>query len=151
LYAIAGAPYIDIADEGSSISVSQIFSEMSASLSGDLVPTMSQLANVAATNGVKMVAYEGGQTLYPSLGNAQNKLAAQTDIRMKTQTVNLLHSWYAAGGDLFAYYNLCSTWDNSGYWGLAPGIGYDIDADSGYPTSEAYPKWGAIKQVAQGQ
>ena len=124
---------------------------MTTSQSNDLVPTMTGLANIAKTYGVKMIAYEGGQTLYPSLGNAPNKLAAQTDIRMKTQTTNLLHSWYAAGGDLFAYYNLCSTWDNSGYWGIATEIGYDIDADPGYPTSEKYPKWGAIKQIALGQ
>ena len=151
LYAIAGAPYMDIADESAALSVAQIFAEMTTYQSSDLVPPMTQLANTAKTYGVKMVAYEGGQTLYPSMGNTANKLAAQTDIRMKTQTTNLLHSWYAAGGDLFAYYNLSSAWTNSGYWGLAPDIGYDIDADSGYPTSEKYPKWGAIKQIASGQ
>ena len=131
------------------LSVSML--KMTTFQSSDIAGWITGLANVASTYGVKWLAYEGGQTLYPSLGNAPNKLAAQTDIRMKTQTTNLLHSWYAAGGDLFAYYNLCSTWDNSGYWGIAPEIGYDIDADPGYPTSEKYPKWGAIKQIALGQ
>ena len=50
-----------------------------------------------------MLAYEGGQTLYPSMGNYNNKLAAQTDQRMKTQVLNLYNTWKAAGGDLFFY------------------------------------------------
>jgi hypothetical protein len=37
-------------------------------------------------------------------------------------------------------------------WGLSTDIGYDIDADPGYSSvpassTEAQPKWGAIKQV----
>ena len=151
LYAIAGAPYIDIADESAPLSVAQIFAEMTTYQASSLVGWITTLANTAKSYGVKLVSYEGGQTLYPSMGNATNKLAAQMDPRMKTQTTNLLHTWAVAGGDVFLYFNLSSGWDNSGYWGLAPEIGYDIDADPGYPTSELYPKWGAIKQIALGQ
>ena len=66
------------------------------------------------------------------------------------QTTALLRSWYAAGGDLFLDYDLCGAWGNSGYWGLAPDLGYDVDADPLRPTAEAYPKWGAIKEIASG-
>jgi len=151
LYAIAGAPYLDIDGESALLSVTQIFTQMTAYQSTNILGWITGLSIIAKTYGVKLVSYEGGQTLYPSLGNAANKLAAQTDMRMKTQTTNLLHTWSAAGGDVFLYFNLSSNWDNSGYWGLAPEIGYDIDADPGYPTSERYPKWGAIKQIALGQ
>jgi hypothetical protein len=150
LYAIAGAPYIDIAQESAALSVDQIFAQMSAYQAGEISAWLATLSATAQAHGVKFVAYEGGQTLYPSMGNAANKLAAQTDGRMKAQTVTLLHSWHAGGGDLFMYFNVCGAWGSSGYWGLATDIGYDIDADPGYPTAEAFPKWGAIKQVASG-
>ncbi len=150
LYALAGAPYIDIADEGAALTVDQIFAEMTTYQSALLSGWISALARIAQTNGVKMVSYEGGQTLYPSLGNAGNKLAAQTDQRMKTQTLNLLNTWNAFGGDIFFYYDLCGGWGNSGYWGLSNDINYDIDADPGYPTAEAMPKWGAIRRIVTG-
>jgi hypothetical protein len=151
LYAVAGAPYIDIADESAALTLDQIFSEMTSYQSGALAPWISTLASTAKGRGLKMLAYEGGQTLYPSLGNATNKRAAQTDQRMKTQTLNLVNAWQAAGGELFFYYNLCSGWTNSGYWGLSTDITYDIDADPGYPTAEAMPKWGAIRRAVTGQ
>ena len=151
LYAIAGAPYIDVLNETLPLTVDQLFLEMTTYQSTYLAPWISTLASTARNYGVKMLAYEGGQTLYPSMANYTNKLAAQTDQRMKMQTVNLLNTWKAAGGDPFFYYELSSAWDNSGCWGLSPDITYDIDADPGYPTSEAMPKWGAIRQIATGR
>jgi hypothetical protein len=68
---------------------------------------------------------------------------------MRGVTTTILDSWFAQGGGPFFYYKLCSADD----WGLAEDISYDIDADSGYTanpatSTEQYPKWGAIKQVA---
>jgi hypothetical protein len=111
-----------------------------------IASSISNLKVTAQAHGVRFVAYEGGQTLYPMLGNVANKLAAQTDPRMKAETLALLNNWQAAGGDLFNYYSLCSGWGTYGYWGLSNDITYDIDADAGYPNSERFPKWGAIKQ-----
>ena len=85
------------------------------------------------------------------MGSYNNKLAAQTDQRMKTQVLNLYNTWKAAGGDLFFYFNLVSIWNNSGFWGLSPDVAYDVDADLGYPTAEAMPKWGAIRRIVTGQ
>jgi hypothetical protein len=148
LYGIAGAPYIDILDERSLLSADQIFSEMTSYQTTYLTPWMTNLASTAKAHGLKALAYEAGQTLYASMGNFDNKLAAQTDQRMKAQTLNLFNAWNAAGGDLFFYFSLSTLWNNAGYWGLSPDVTYDIDADPGYPTAEAMPKWGAIKQIA---
>jgi hypothetical protein len=151
LYGIAGAPYIDIVDESLPLTVDQIFTEMGSYQAAYLTPWISQLATTAQAHGIKALAYEGGQTLYPYQGNVANKLAAQTDQRMKAQTVSLFRTWVAAGADLFCYFSLSSQWNNAGYWGLSPDITYDIDADPAYPTAEAMPKWGAVKQIASGQ
>jgi hypothetical protein len=68
---------------------------------------------------------------------------------MRGVTTTLLDSWFAQGGGTFFYYKLCS----EDTWGLATDLGYDIDADNGWTanpatSTEAQPKWGAIKQVA---
>jgi hypothetical protein len=68
---------------------------------------------------------------------------------MRGITTTELDYWFAEGGSTFFYYKLCS----SDTWGLAEDITYDIDADTGYSSdpassTEAKPKWGAIKQVA---
>ncbi len=84
------------------------------------------------------------------MGNSANKLGVQTDQRMKRETRTLLNNWQAAGGDIFNYFSLCSGWGTYGYWGLSDDITYDIDADSGYPNSERFPKWGAIKEFVGG-
>jgi hypothetical protein len=151
LYGVAGAPYIDIADERLPLTLDQTFAEMTTYQSGNLIPWITNLSAIARSHGIKMLAYEGGQTLYPSLGNSAVKLAAQTDQRMKSQMLNLFSNWTAGGGDIFMFYSLASAWNNSGYWGLAPDINYDTDTDIGYPTAERYPKWGAIKRIVTGQ
>ncbi len=147
-YAMAGAPYIDIAHESAALSVDQLFAEMTTYRTQELGRALTSFRDYATAHGLKLLTYEGGQTLYPALGNAANKRAAQTDPRMKAQVVALLEAWRAAGCETFFYYDLAGGWSNAGFWGLAPDIGYDIDADAGYPTSEAYPKWGAVKQFA---
>ena len=92
------------------------------------------------------MAYEGGQG---ANYDTQGSLAAQTMPAMRGVTTSVLDAWSGQGGGTFFYYKLCSG-DN---WGLATDIGYDIDADPGYSSNpadstEAEPKWGAIKQVA---
>jgi hypothetical protein len=57
---------------------------------------------------------------------------------MKQFTIDLMHKWYAAGGELFNYYDLAS----SGWWGLASGT-----VERGL-TDDNTMKWQAIKQIA---
>lgn len=55
---------------------------------------------------------------------------------MGTLTLAILDHWVAAGGGPLNYYTLCSPWGAYGYWGLSPDI-----------TSEATPKWDAVKRL----
>lgn len=68
-----------------------------------------------------LLAYEGG----PDVQGDQSfnaKLAAQINPRMETLITQLLTDWYAAGGELFCYYNLCGPWGKYGMWGLTEDI-----------------------------
>ena len=91
----------------------------------------------------------------------RNDLAARFDrtvpLRLRQEVGNgrrlrnLLHSWYAAGGDLFAaYYNLCSAWVTRGTGGLLR-----TSVTTSTPTPATRPRrtnqMGAIKQIALGQ
>jgi hypothetical protein len=66
---------------------------------------------------------------------------------MRGVTTTLLNSWFAQGGGTFFYYKLCS----GDMWGLAMDISYDTGYSAAPAAStEAHPKWGAIKQIATG-
>jgi len=103
-----------------------------------LYPQMDAWIALAGTYGIQATNYEGGQGLIPDV-SADAMLAAQSDPRMKDLIVDLLHRWYGRGGGLFMYYALCSGYTQYGFWGLSDDF-----------TSEATPKWDAIKQVAAG-
>lgn len=150
VWAVAGAPYVDFSGDvsGNTLTGPQIVSEMQSYQAANIPGWIGGLASVAAAYGLTggMVAYEGGQsTIYQTSG----AVAAQTLPAMRGITTGDLDSWFQQSGGPFFYYKLCS--DDT--WGLAETIGYDIDADAGYSanpasSSEEYPKWGAIKQVA---
>ncbi len=57
---------------------------------------------------------------------------------MTTATLEVLDYWTTAGGGVLNYYTLASQWGSHGYWGLSTDI-----------TSEATPKWDAIKKAAR--
>jgi hypothetical protein len=97
---------------------------------------MKAFGKLATDNGVKLVAYEGGQHLYGA-GSSDAKLAAQVDPRMKDLLLLNYANWYASGGELLVHYNLCSGWNRHGAWGLSSDI-----------NSEAGPKWAAISELA---
>jgi hypothetical protein len=139
-YAAAGAPYVtvnnDDAGTRAGLTLDTIFSEMTSYAEVNVHTWMKAFSKLASDNGLKMVAYEGGQHLYGT-GSTDAKVAAQLDPRMKDVLLLNYANWYASGGDLFVYYTLCSSWDRYGSWGLSPDI-----------TSEAGPKWDAIRQLA---
>ena len=139
-YATAGAPYVtvfnDDAGTRAGLTLDTIFAEMTSYAEVNVHTWMKSFAKLSFDNGVRMVAYEGGQHLYGT-GSTDVKLAAQLDPRMKDILLLNIANWTASGGDLFVHYNLCSGWDRHGAWGLSSDI-----------TSEATPKWAAITQLA---
>ena len=139
IYAGSGGPYLyDLGDPGS---VDDIFARWSGGVAQEVYSTITGSKEICDRFGVKYVAYEGGPHLLPYSGGGSFKLAAQMDPRMKDQVVGLLHHWFqTAKADLFVYYTLASQWGPYGYFGLSDDI-----------TSEATPKWDAVKQVAAGQ
>ena len=150
VWAAAGAPYVDFNGDvyGNTLTGAQVISGMQAYQTATIDPAIQSLAALVSAENLQggMVAYEGGQG---ANYDTQGSLAAQTMPAMRGVTTSVLDAWSGQGGGTFFYYKLCSG-DN---WGLATDIGYDIDADPGYSSNpadstEAEPKWGAIKQVA---
>ena len=151
VWAVAGAPYVDFNGDvsGNTLTAPQIINAMQTYQTANIVPWVDNLALIAKTTydlQGGMVAYEGGQGASYETGGA---IAAQTTPAIRGVTTADLDYWYARGGGTFFYFTLCS----ADTWGLSPEISYDIDADTGYSpnpaeSSEAQPKWGAIKQVA---
>jgi hypothetical protein len=140
IYAVTGAAYVtvfnDDAGNRAGLNLDTIFSEMTSYAEVNAHTWMKTFAKLASDNGVKLVAYEGGQHL-TGAGSTDAKLAAQLDPRMKDVLLLNYANWRATGGELFVYYNLCSGWNKYGAWGLSSDV-----------TSEAGPKWAAIAELA---
>jgi hypothetical protein len=139
LYAVTGAAYVTIfnddAGNRTGLTLDTIFAEMNSYAEVNVHTWMKGFAKLATDNGLKMLAYEGGQHLVGT-GSLDVKLAAQMDPRMKDVLLLNHANWAASGGDLFVYYTLCSGWDRHGSWGLSSDI-----------SSEATPKWDAIAHL----
>jgi len=94
-----------------------------------------------------LTAHEGGQWEITNTGSSI--LAVQLVPGMRGITTADIDAFYNAGAGTFFYYTLCAY----NAFGLSDDISYDIDADTGYNvnpaiSTETYPKWGAIKQIA---
>jgi hypothetical protein len=139
VWAGSGGPYLyDVPDPAS---VDAIFADWSGGTARQVYDSITSSKALCDRYGLKYVAYEGGPHLLSGTGGDVAKRAAQMDPRMKDQVVGLLHHWFwTAQADLFVYYTLASEWGVFGYFGLSEDI-----------TSEATPKWDAVKQVAAGQ
>jgi len=110
---------------------------MTTQLHGSVLPSITSAKKACDRFGIRLVAYEGGQHLVGKRSMA-SKIAAQDDPRMKDLLVRLLRHWFDSGGDLFAYYSLCSTWGEYGSFGLSNDIHVDGTA-----------KWQAVKEVTR--
>jgi len=76
------------------------------------------VSTVAKRYGVHFMAYEGGPHLCQE-NNVEIKAAANRDPRMGDLVYHdLKENWFAQGGELYAYFNLCSGYNKYGYWGL---------------------------------
>lgn len=152
VWAIAGSVYDDFNGDvpNNTLTASQVISGMQSYQTTLIEPWVQNLkATLTGSNWNLqggMLAYEGGQG---AINMTTGAVAAQTTPAMRGVITSLLDYWFGQGGGTFFYYNLAS----AGMWGLSTDIGYDIDADPGYSpnpvgSTEAQPKWGAIKQVA---
>ena len=138
LYAVSGAPYVGLKRDGDGLTVDDVFDQMTSQLHESVLPSITSAKRTADRYGVRLVAYEGGQHLVGRRSLAA-KVAAQDDPRMKDLLVRLLRHWFDTGGELFAFYSLCSTWGEHGSFGLSRDIAVDRNA-----------KWQAVREVASG-
>ena len=145
IYAASIGAYVEMAKLGTdaanpsemNLSVNEIFQRMTSYNSTTLKQKMLEFRVLVDLYGLKFFVYEGGPGLRGSV-NYANKLAANRDERMKTLIETLLSNWKEAGGDVFAYYGLVSSYGNHGFWGLSSSL------DEGENT----PKWRALKAKA---
>jgi hypothetical protein len=144
-YGGAGAPYFGSDREAvDNLTVDDLIADMNLWVTNRIGPQLDPnnlLSFVAGTRqyGLKLLAYEGGVGLGTRSASASAKLQAQLDPRMRDVVVNMLHSWYAAGGEDFAWFTLCAG------WGAGPGAFFGLSNDI---STEANPKWDAIKEIA---
>ena len=135
LYGVGGAAYFS---SDNMTSVDAILAGLIRS-SADTRKHSEGWSYLARMYGMKNLSYEGGV----ALGSEKDLLVpleANRDPRIgPILKHHLIDNWYAAGGDLFMYYNLQRTPSQWGFWGL-------IDNDYTKPNT---PKYRAAVEVAK--
>jgi hypothetical protein len=147
---LAIAPYFggslgspERADEVAEWSLDRLFSELGTEIESDNLHAIQKQSQIARRHGVKLVAYEGGQHLVGHGGAENNErlvdlfIAANRDRRMGELYRRHLNLWWAAGGDLYAFFSSMSEPSKWGSWGLLEFEG------------SSHHKWDAIQQVLQ--
>jgi hypothetical protein len=74
---------------------------------------------VAARYGLPMWAYEGGQSLIPTVtGSLAMEANANRDPRMGAAYATMMKDWQSAGGQTFAFFADVGLYGSAGFWGL---------------------------------
>jgi hypothetical protein len=116
----------EIGDAGliESITVPAILDSLEAEIQTVVKPQIASHNALAESYGLRLVAYEGGQSLraknqqYQNNASLTDKLhAANRDPRMKQLYFDLLDVWYQNGGSLFCAFNYVHKFTNTGSWG----------------------------------
>jgi hypothetical protein len=173
VYALATAPYTP--DDNAPLDVtsvdtilSSVISRMNSTTAGSVVVAMTWNANIAKANGIKYVAYEGGDNLIPDLmtggataANIQKATDASFDsvlgarmganidpatgLPLADQSNyvygKLFAGWAAAGGGLFMHFTLGESASAGSMFGLCP----PSAQSSSDCRLETGPKWAAVK------
>lgn len=147
---LAVAPYFggsigsrDRAAEAANLTLDKLFAELEREIGDENRKAMQTQADIAAKNGLKLFAYEGGQHLVDTRGIDYNNaltnlfMAANRDERMGPLYVKYLQNWADVGGDTFGLFSSMSTPSQWGSWGLLE--------KEGAPN----PKWTAVQEVMQ--
>jgi len=131
-YGIACATYFNIEGIDKKASVDAILKLLWDNSDRALAEYRTQLADVAASYGLKLLAYEGGPDTAGPLQwerptDLQNNVdTAHRDPRMKDVIVHdLRENWFdnpAVNGDVFIYFTLQSAFSRWGQWGLTEDI-----------------------------
>jgi hypothetical protein len=111
------------ADEVTAMSVDQIDDIQLAHINNCALQEMQSNAAVAASYGLKMVGYEGGQSLV-GFNGAENNTAMTALFKSVNRGAGMgplyaqyLQNWVAAGGDMFVHYSDLSAYTKSGNFG----------------------------------
>jgi hypothetical protein len=128
--ALAVAPYFggelgtpEVAGTIRGLSADQLVDYIAQSSLPRAISWMRDNASVAATHGVRLIAYEGGQHLAGVSGEQDsaplNALfdATNRHPRMKSLYTTYLEGWRQSGGQEFAHYVNCGTFSKWGRWG----------------------------------
>lgn len=121
--AIAVAPYLGASGVQSTDTVASVIAKMNANImSGDVLGGTQTQKQRADANGLRLIAYEGGQTLYTPSGNNANTLLAQVNRSTNIDAVyrTYFDKWFSITNDVFCHFNDCFNDDVSGgnFWGL---------------------------------
>lgn len=124
IYGLAVAPYVgtegDIASiDNDSLTMQALFDSMNSFIDTNIMLWLQQHKALCDQYGLKLEAYEGGQSLQAQNGmNEALKVAAQSDPLMGQMYQHLINVWEAAGGDIFNNFSLSNHYSINGYWGL---------------------------------
>jgi hypothetical protein len=105
------------------MTVDQVINVELAHINGCANQEMVSTAAVARKYGLKMVGYEGGQSLVGYNGAENDTLmtalfkGANRSVRMTALYAQYLANWVAAGGDMFASYSDVCSFTKYGNWG----------------------------------
>src|SRR5262249_26179954 len=144
----AVAPYFtDYNNDGSTpgMTLDQLFSDLEQDLTTSVIPAFQHDAALDAQYGVPMIAYEGGQGLWPGENNPNyNWLPlAPPDPRMALLYPQMLHAWQQAGGGVFDAFQPTGIPSPSGFWGMLPNVTatgspiYNALVEYAYPMGDA--------------
>lgn len=111
------------ASQVDAMTVDQIVNIELAHVNGCSFSAMKSSAAVASKYGLRLVAYEGGQSLV-GFNGAENDgtmttlfKAANRSPRMTTVYAQYLNNWVTAGGDMFVHYSDVTAFTRYGSWG----------------------------------
>lgn len=121
-YSVANAIYN--AGTSSSVSVDEILLQAQVAMTNDTFPAMTSMKRLADSNGLKLIAYEGGQHLV-GVGGAQNDdtltqklIAANRSPVMQKLYLQYFDYWFNnVNGGLFVHFANVSTPSKYGSWG----------------------------------
>jgi hypothetical protein len=129
--ALAIAPYLGLiasrrsepsAEEVAGWSVDRLLEHLSAEAFPRMEERLRAHRELALAQGLRLVAYEGGQHLVGAGGAAAAVTglfqAANRHLRMGELYRRMYALWERGGGDLFCHFSSVSRWGRSGSWGL---------------------------------
>ncbi len=120
-FGILGDP--STAAQVDAMTVDQVVNVELAHINGCANQEMQSTAAVARKYGLKLVAYEGGQSLVGYNGAENDSLmtslfkGANRSTRMTALYTQYLANWVAAGGDMFVQYSDVTSFTKYGSWG----------------------------------